>query len=150
MKKVMMIVAAMVLLMTGCQPEKDEWSRFYGFTKADIVGNYIANPDESCYEDYPVEDVTTHRNAQVDVIDLGGDLVEVRVAIPNVIHKSYTGVVGTEGHDTEIIFSDYSDNDLVLDVYKNTQNQVRLHGRVRQVVTAGILTKVDVFDVVKK
>ena len=141
----------MVLLMTGCNPEKEnEWSRFYGFSKEDVVGHYEANPDESCYEEYPVENMTTHHNAKVDVIDQGGNIAAIRIVIPNVLNKYFSGVkVGDEGHDCEIIAFPGSNEELVIDVYKNDKNQVRLHGNIKQFVNTNH-TKVDVFDVVKK
>ena len=48
MKNTALLLISICFLFASCGKDpKEEWSRFYGFTQADIVGCYEANPDES-------------------------------------------------------------------------------------------------------
>jgi len=139
MKKTSILFSAILgflFLFTACeQQEEEEWTRFYDYTKADIIGHYEANPDESFYPEYPTEGVVFYKNAVVDIQDLSGDMISLRVYIPDVTTKVYTGVVDNQESTAEIILTNHSaGNDILLTVYKNKDQQIRLHGRDRHCV----------------
>ena len=48
----------MAFLCASCGKNKNIWERFYGYTKAEILGNYEANPDSELYEELPTEGVS--------------------------------------------------------------------------------------------
>ena len=148
MKKIILgILMGMVLMTTSCQKENvDEWTRFTTFVKEDLIGHYEANPDETYYEDYPVQDMTVHRNATVNIRNYSGNLIEVQVVIPELLNQTFTGTPNVEGYNSNLLMHNTS-CDLILDVYKNDKNQIRLHGSVIEMVGESKIIKV--FDVVK-
>ena len=89
-----------------------------------------------------------HRNAVIDIEDYSGNLINVHVVIPDVINTRFTGVAGVSGYNSEIIM-DNLDGDLLIDVYTNDKNQIRLHGRIRRDYGSAA-SKIDIFDVIKK
>ena len=148
MKKIILgILMGMVLMTTSCQKENvDEWTRFTTFVKEDLIGHYEANPDETYYEDYPVQDMTVHRNATVNIRNYSGNLIEVQVVIPELLNQTFTGTPNVEGYNSNLLMHNTA-CDLILDVYKNDKNQIRLHGSVIEMVGESKIIKV--FDVVK-
>lgn len=140
MRKIRILLSAilgLLLFATACKQEgeEQEWVRFTGYTKADIIGRYEANPDESCYPDYPVDGMVFYTNTTITIEDLSGNMISLRVVIPNVTTKVYTGVAGNEENGTEIILTNHSaGNDILLTVYKNKDGKIRLHGRDRHCV----------------
>ena len=130
MKRASLLLIAISLLFASCNKDP-EWVRFHGFTQADIVGHYEANPDESLYEDYPTEGVAIYDNASMDVVAEGSNGVTVHIVIPDKINKTYSGSINmTEENYTELIIYNYHD-DLIMTAYKNDKGQVRFHGRVK-------------------
>lgn len=121
-----------VFLAASCGPEKEEWERFYGYTKADVLGHYDANPDESLYEELPTIGVQVYPNATIDITEYGENLVNVRIVIPEVFYKNFRGQVAINEDDSEIAIGDTDGSDILITVYRNAQNQVRMHGRARQ------------------
>ena len=146
MKKTSLLLIAISLLFASCgkDPEK-EWGRFYGFTQADVVGHYEANPDESLYEELPTSGIAVYDNAVIDITAASATSISLRIVIPEHINKVFSGVLTTGEHTSDIIL--YNDTeDISMSVYKNSQNQVRFHGRVKS--TNG--TQVWGFDVIKQ
>lgn len=141
-------------LLNSChKTEENVWIRFYGYTKADIVGHYEANPDTSVYTPMPTEDVQFYSNATIDITSLDGDLVRLRIIIPDVINKNFTGVATVNENDSNLGFHNTNKEDIIMTVYKNSQNQVRLHGMERRYILNSDGEIIDCivhgFDVVK-
>lgn len=118
---------------TSCGPEKEEWERFYGYTKADVIGHYEANPDTSLYEDLPTVGVQVYSDATIDITEYNEDMVNICIRIPNVLYRNFRGYVALNEDDSDISLGNSSDeSDIMMTVYKNRRNQVRLHGRARE------------------
>lgn len=126
----LMLVSATTLNSCGNDEDNNTWNRFYGYTKDDIVGHYEANPDEACYVPLPTEGVAVYRNVTIDITPLENNLVSLRIIIPNEINKVFTGAANLNENDSDLGFHNYNE-DILFTVYKNEQNQVRLHGRER-------------------
>lgn len=136
MKKTLSIITLLIaaFLFTTCQKtQEDEWERFYGYTKADIVGHYEANPDSTSYSELPTEGVMVYPNATIDINELSDNLISLRIIIPDVINKYFTGEASMNENDSELSLHNYHE-DILMTVYKNKQNQVRLQGRERRCI----------------
>ena len=96
-----------------------------------MVGHYEANPDQSVYEELPTEGVTIYPTATVDIIDLSGDMVTVRVTIPDVLNQAFSNVVESDENSSDMDFNNFNET-LHITVYKDADNRIRLHGSVRQ------------------
>lgn len=133
MKKTLTFAALLLGILFFCSCEKTEvnsWERFYGFTQADVIGHYDANPDSSYYEPLPTEGVIVYPNATIDITPIDDNLVRLVLNIPDVIYKIFTGAAVYNENDSDMTFHDYN-YDILMTVYKNPQNQIRLHGRER-------------------
>ncbi len=138
MRKISLLLIALSLLFASCgkDPEK-EWGRFYGFTQADVVGHYEANPDESLYEALPTEGVTVYNNASMDVSAVGSTAVSIHIVIPGKVNKTFSGPLDMSDENRSDIallnvINSLNKEDLLMTVYKNEQGQVRFHGRVKR------------------
>ena len=137
MKRNLAIFALLIgaFLFFSCEKTpQNEWSRFFGYTKADVVGHYEANPNDEYYPEIPTEGVTVYRNVSIDIIDLGADqnLVRFHIVIPEVINKIFSGVIRTTENESELAFHNGDTEDVLITVYKNNKGQVRLEGRERR------------------
>lgn len=138
MKKIIAIVALLIGVMSfsSCEKSQDnEWERFYGYTKADIIGQYEANPDDECYPDLPTDGIEIYRDVTIEITEIGENqnLVRFHIVIPDVINKYYTGVANPSENDSELAFNNSAyHEDVLMTVYKNKKNQVRLQGRERR------------------
>ena len=141
---ILVLLVSAVCLSSCKKTDENIWSRFYGYTKADIVGHYEANPDTSVYTPMPTEDVQFYSNATIDITSLDGDLVRLRII---------TGVATFSENDSNLGFHNTNNEDILMTVYKNAQNQVRLHGMERRYILNSdgeiINSIVHGFDVVK-
>lgn len=126
------IILGLLFISTSCNktPVGSEWSRFYGFTATDIAGHYEANPDESLYEDLPTEGVEIYDNATIDIVALSESSVSLRIVIPSVLNKSFSGTVYTTDQSSDLALQGFNE-DIMMTVYKNNKGQVRFHGRVK-------------------
>lgn len=125
------IILGIVLVCASCGEPKDTWERFYGYTQADIIGRYEANPDNSLYEELPTEGVTVYPNAELTITAYGDALVNIQIRIPEVWYRNFRGAVALNEDDSEISIGDTDRSDLLATVYKNAQDQIRIHGRAR-------------------
>ncbi len=154
MKKTLLLLIGIVLILASCEkPPVNEWERFYGFTQADIVGHYEANPDESLYEELPTEGVVVYNNASMDITALSETLISLHIVIPEHINRTYSGTIDmTDENRTELIFHGFNE-DIMMTVYKNSKGQVRFHGRVKHYYydAEGTLVNSNIygFDVIK-
>ena len=129
---------ALSLLFASCGKDpKAEWSRFYGYTQADIVGHYEANPDESLYQDLPTEGVAVYNNAVIDITAVDNASISLHIVIPGKINKTFSGPLDmSDGNRSNIalleVISSSIKEDILITVYKNDKNQVRFHGRVKR------------------
>ena len=137
MKNYSFILIALSLLFVSCgKPSVDEWSRFYGFTQADIIGHYEANPDESIYQELPTEGATVYNTAAIDISAVGNTAISLHIVIPGTINKTFSGPLDTQEEDrSDVVLTNVISNrekeDVMMTVYKNEQGQVRFHGRVK-------------------
>lgn len=131
-KTILAIVFGLLFISTSCNktPVESEWSRFYGFTVTDIVGHYEANPDESIYQDLPTDGVEVYDNATIDIVAPSQNSISLRVVIPGVINKSFSGIVNSNDDSSDLVLNNYNE-DIRMTVYKNNKGQVRFHGRVK-------------------
>ncbi|MBR4147079.1 MAG: hypothetical protein IKU00_04210 [Bacteroidales bacterium] len=132
MKKASLFLIALCLLCLSCEKTPvNEWDRFYGFTKDDIVGHYEANPDESLYQELPTQGVTVYSNATIDITSLSGNSISIRIVIPSVINKVFSGAVNNEENSSDLVLRNFNE-DIMMTVYKNSKGQIRMHGRVKR------------------
>ena len=132
MKKTALSLITLCLLFVSCgKSSQEEWSRFYNFTQNDIVGHYEANPDESLYEELPTTGVAVYDNATIDIQSSGGNQVSLRIVIPGTINKAFSGTVIPDEDSSDLMLVN-NNEDISMTVYKNSQNQIRLHGRVKR------------------
>ena len=138
MKKASLYLIAILFLCASCEKTPvNEWGRFYGFTQADVIGHYEANPDESLYQALPTEGVAVYDNATIDVGAVGETAVSVHIVIPTKINKTFSGPLNmSDDHRSDItltnIINSLNKEDIWITVYKNDQGQVRFHGRVKR------------------
>lgn len=138
MRKVALIITAITFMMVSCGKDPEaEWERFYGFTQADVVGHYEANPDESLYEALPTEGVVVYDNATIDVSPVGNVSISVQVVIPGNVNKTISGPINmSDDNRSDIIVTNVintlSKEDIMMTVYKNEEGGVRFHGRVKR------------------
>ncbi|MCR5013306.1 MAG: hypothetical protein K6A28_00860 [Bacteroidales bacterium] len=159
MKKIIAIVALLmgVLSFSSCEKSQEhEWGRFYGYTKADIIGQYEAIVGDEYYPELPTGGIEIYRDVTVEIIEQGENqnLVRFHIVIPDVLNKTFTGVVNPSENDSELAFNNSAyHEDALMTVYKNEESQVRLQGRVRRVSYNGegevVNSIVYGFDVVK-
>lgn len=131
MKKITTILATafFAILFTSCKKDSaDQWERFWGFTKDDVVGQYTANPDESLYEDLPTEGVKVYSDASLEIRSLSGDLISIQLTIPNVIKKVFSGTLYSDPSNSDLAIKNSETEDIRMTVYKNANGDVRLHG----------------------
>lgn len=158
MKRISTLLATLLCLVMFVSCEKEpvnEWQRFWGFTKDDIVGDYEANPDESIYEEYPTAGVTVYNNATLHVAGLSGDMISIRINIPGVLNKVFSGSVysAPDNSDIALVFPN-GNEDIRMTVYKNSKGDVRFHGIQKRYhyneQHVLISSENYVFDVIKK
>lgn len=128
-------ILGMLLLQSACHKNpQSEWERFYGYTKADLLGHYEANPDDSYYEELPTEGVVIYRTAVIDITEYDENLVNIRVTIPNYLNRTFRGAVAINQSeiDSDVHISESDGSDILMTVYRNKKQQVRLHGRTRR------------------
>lgn len=133
MKKnlIVALLSIIALVFVSCEKTPvNEWSRFYGYTQADIVGHYEANPDESLYQDLPTEGVEVYNNATIDIAAASGKSISLHIVIPEVINKRFSGPVNTTEQESDLTLNNFNE-DILMTVYKNAKGQVRFHGRVK-------------------
>ena len=132
MKKTFLLLIGIALFFASCEktPIK-EWGRGYGYTQADIIGHYEANPDESLYEELPTEGVAVYNNASMDISALSETLISLHIVIPEKINKTFSGAIDmTDDNRSDLILHGFNE-DIMMTVYKNAKGQVRFHGRVK-------------------
>lgn len=157
MKRITTILATALILVFCSSCEKDpvnEWSRFFGFTKDDVIGHYEPNPDESLYEELPTAGVKVYSDAVIDVVPLSDNLVSIRIRIPSVpLNKVFSGTIYSESSNSDIVLSNGND-DIRMTVYKNDKGQVRFHGRQKRYIYGPTYEVVDSdnygFDVIRE
>ena len=137
MKRTILYFIVIGLLCCSCNKDKNEWGRFFGFTQADVVGHYEANPDESLYEALPTEGIAVYSDASMDVTAVGNSSIYVHVIIPGKVNKTFSGPIDmTDENRSDIVLTNVinttNKEDIMMTVYKNAEGQVRFHGRVKR------------------
>lgn len=139
MRKTILFIIAIGLLCVSCgKTEENEWSRFYGFTQADVIGHFEANPDESLYQELPTAGMVVYDNATIDISPVGSSAsISVHIVIPGKINKSFSGPLNMSNENRSdiaitTIINTYNKEDIMMTVYKNDKGQVRFHGRVKR------------------
>jgi hypothetical protein len=130
MKRISTLLATVLCVFLFASCEKDpvnEWQRFWGYTKADLIGHYDANPDESIYEELPTAGVVVYSDASIEIIDLSEDLVSVRLIIPKILNIVFSGTVYSASDNSDFVLRN-GNNDIRMTVYKNSKGDVRFHG----------------------
>ena len=115
MRKAAVLIIAIGLLCVSCgKTDDNEWSRFYGFTQADVIGHYDANPDESLYEELPAG-MVVYDNATIDISAVGSSAsIAAHIVIPGIINKSFSGPLN---------MSDENRSDITLTTIFNSLNK---------------------------
>lgn len=138
MKRTFLYLIVIGLLCYSCgKDNENKWGRFYGFTQADVVGLYEANPDESLYEPLPTEGIAVYNNASMDVNAVGNHSISIHVIIPGKVNKTFSGALDmTDENRSDILLTNVINStnkeDIMMTVYKNAEGQVRFHGRVKR------------------
>lgn len=138
MKKTSLLFIALCLLFASCGKDpQPEWGRFYGFTQADVVGHFEANPNESLYQELPTEGVAVYDNATMDIEAVGTTALSLHIVIPGIINKTFSGPIDmTDENRSDItmtnVINPLNKEDIMMTVYKNDKGQVRFHGRVKR------------------
>ena len=134
MKRITILLATVlcVILFASCKKDPT-WERFFGFAKEDVIGHYVANPDESLYEELPTEGVKVYDNAVIDITSLSDNLISIKLNIPDIItNKTFSGPVYSANDNSDIVLQNSNNEDIEMTVYKNEKGQVRLHGRLKR------------------
>ena len=137
MRKAPLLIIAITLLLASCGKPEEEWSRFYGFTQADVVGHYEANPDQSLYDELPTSGIAVYNNASMDVAAVGEHSLSIHFVIPGKVNKTFSGPIDMHDEDRSdivltTVINTTNKEDIWMTVYKNDQGQVRFHGRVKR------------------
>lgn len=137
MRKAPLLLIAITLLLASCGKPEEEWSRFYGFTQADVVGHYEANPDQSLYDELPTSGIAVYNNASMDVAAVGEHSLSIHFVIPGKVNKTFSGPIDMHDEDRSdivltTVINTTNKEDIWMTVYKNDQGQVRFHGRVKR------------------
>lgn len=156
MKKITLLLVALCLLLTACEKDpKYDWSRFYGFTAADVNGHYEATPIESLYQEQPTEGIVVYNNVKID-ITASDDIVLMHIVIPDVLNRSFSGHIDLNDpyRSDLILYNGNNNEDALFSIYKSTTNGVRFSGRVKHYYynSGGQVVKNDYygFDVTKE
>ena len=122
-----------LLMLQAChKTPTSEWNQFFGYTKADVLGHYEANPDNSVYEELPTEGVVVYRTTVIDITEYGEGFVSIHITIPDYLNQTFRGQVALNQDDSNISMGETNGADLLLTVYHDAQQRIRLHGRVRR------------------
>ena len=137
MKRTFLFFIVIGLLCCSCNKDKNEWGRFYGFTQADVVGHYEANPDQSLYDELPTSGIAVYNNASMDVAAVGEHSLSIHFVIPGKVNKTFSGPIDMHDEDRSdivltTVINTTNKEDIWMTVYKNDQGQVRFHGRVKR------------------
>ncbi|MCR5646593.1 MAG: hypothetical protein K6F96_09495 [Bacteroidales bacterium] len=138
MKRASLLILSLCLFFASCEKEaQEEWGRFYGFTQADVVGHYEANPDQSLYEALPTEGAVVYNNATIDITAVGSTSLSARIVIPGQLNKVFVGPIDMSDENRSDIalvnaINAYNKEDFLVTVYKNDEGRVRFHGRVKK------------------
>ena len=154
MKKTFLFLVASLLLCVSCEKTPiNQWKNLYDFTRADIIGHYEANPDESVYEPLPTPGVVFYDNAVVDITAVSENQFSMHLFIPDMLNRFFTGALDTTSHYSGFILRNYNE-EVFVTTYTNSQNQVRLDGYLKHYHynSDGVLTDSDFygFDVIKQ
>ena len=137
MRKATLIITAITFLLASCGKPEEEWNRFYGFTQADVVGHYEANPDQSLYDELPTSGIAVYNNASMDVAAVGEHSLSIHFVIPGKVNKTFSGPIDMHDEDRSdivltTVINTTNKEDIWITVYKNDEGQVRFHGRVKR------------------
>lgn len=132
LRTVALVFLGLVFMAASCQKPKEEWQRYYGYTKADVIGHYESNPDSSLYEELPTVGVEVYPNVEINITEYNEDLVSVRIVIPNIWYRTFRGVVALNENDSDIAIGNDDGSDILMTVYRRGDNEIRLHGRARE------------------
>lgn len=148
------ILLSLLVLFISCEKQKEKtWTSFYDFTVADIAGSYVPNPDESVYEESPTDGMTVYDNASLTITELSDNNISVRIIIPDEINKVFTGNIEPNNNLAIIKLTQGLYESFTANVYKDSQNQIRLSGyESRSIYGANselVDKKVYGFDVIK-
>ena len=148
------IVLSLLVLFNACEkPVEKTWTSFYDFTVADIEGTYTANPDESVYEDSPTSGTNLYDNASLTITALSDNNISVRIIIPDLINRVFTGSIEQNNSLALIKLTQGLYESFTANVYKDSQNRIRLNGNESHSIynANGELTdkKIYGFDVIK-
>ena len=123
------ILLSLLVLSISCEKQKEKtWSSFYDFTVADIAGSYVSNPDESIYEESPTAGTSLYDNVSLTITELSDNNISVRIIIPDQINKVFTGSIEPNNSLAIIKLSQGFYESFTANVYKDSQNRIRLSG----------------------
>ena len=146
MKKllIIMVMVGLMASLSSCRDDKDAWTKFYGYSRSDIVGTYSASTNDDYYfddfENYPgyvPGQSYCIKNAEIKVDEYLEQSIAVTVTFPEVMNMQFTGVAQlAEGTGSVIDLHKTQNNTLFYqfnaEVYRNVEGDLRLHGFVRK------------------
>lgn len=136
-------ISAFLLLLAvvfvGCKDEKKEWKHMYGFTKADIIGEYAFSNIDKAFDDLePSSYCHLCDDAEISITSVSASTVKFKINCPDEDYsRVFTGVPTKNPEDFMIRMSSgyeqyggsklraYNVNAYV---YYNEAQQIRLHG----------------------
>lgn len=140
MKKNLVLFATLLgLVLVSCKQEKKEWSRFIGFTPADIVGEYTFSNAADAFSNL-IESDEGHLcpEALVNVTSPTSQTVSITVKCPDHnLQKTFSGKPSLTPNAFQISMhgawsSGLRRYGLTAEVMKNAQNFIRLRGNVSE------------------
>lgn len=137
MKKIALVLIVFACVSCGKQEVK-EWQKFYGYTNADIAGEYTFSGVADAFEDL-VESDESHlcADALINVVATSEQTISFQFSSPeNGFQKSFTG--RTSLNPNAFLVSIYTEMSnlkrygLSATVMKNMENDIRLEGFVTE------------------
>ncbi len=141
----------MTYALTSCKDDKPEWKKFFGYTTEDILGDYVANTDESVYSDIPTNNNVVFKDATIHIQNYAKSLITLKVNFPSETMLTFHGLAPI--NDADYLIS-MKNNGYALSatVYHDELGDIRLHGFVQFGVSGDttVYTTNYYFDVVKE
>ncbi len=133
------LLFCLTMAMVSCNKNKTQWSSFYGYSLDDIVGKYSYSDEPKAFDRITEsEDVHICEDASIEIKKLSETMVSFDIDCPEAeFRQSFVGRPTKNKNDNLIQLSSgynkgrdgtISAYNVLADVYKNDESQIRLHG----------------------
>ncbi len=141
MRKAFLFTLIGLMALASCKPDKNEWSKVYGYTQEDIVGEYTNSNIDDAFDG--LEEVEENHychlcdDATITITPSGSSNISLNIQCPEAgFSRTFQGNPAKMDDDFLIRMSSgylYSGGrlrayNLMAYVYRNEAQQIRLHG----------------------